>query len=66
MASRFRTALAAVAGTLSISFASPAPAASAAMTHVNRAIEAQGGEAALSQLRTVAIRGSLVQYEIES
>lgn len=66
MALCFRSALAAVAGVLSICFASPALAASAAMTHVNRAIEAQGGEAALRELRTVAIRGSLVQYEVES
>src|SRR5687767_11214573 len=63
----FRTALAFVAGVLAISFALPAPAASGgAMTHVNKAIEAQGGEAALNGLRTVAIRGSLVQNEIES
>lgn len=36
------------------------------MAHVNRAVEAAGGEAALNKLRTVAIRGSHVQYEIES
>lgn len=33
---------------------------------VNRAIEAMGGEAALAQLKTVAIRGQDVQWEIES
>jgi glyoxylase-like metal-dependent hydrolase (beta-lactamase superfamily II) len=34
--------------------------------HVTRAIEAQGGESALGQLRTVAIRGSHVSWEIQS
>lgn len=33
---------------------------------VKRAVEAVGGEAALSQLKTVAIRGSDTQWEIES
>jgi len=33
---------------------------------VNRAVEAMGGESALGQLKTVAIRGSNVVYEIES
>ena len=63
----FKAVLAIAAGVVAVSLASSASAASGgAMTHVNKAIEAQGGEAALNQLRTVAIRGSLVQYEVES
>ena len=55
--------LAAAAGML---FTPVYAASNAAMTQVNKAIEAQGGEAALNQLRTVAIRGSHVLWEIES
>ena len=62
----FRSMLAVLASVLAFpAFSAPA-ASGAAMTHVNRAVEALGGEAALSQLRTVAIRGSDVASEIES
>jgi len=62
-----RAVLAVLAGVLFIATpVSSFAASSAAMTHVNRAIEAQGGEAALAGLRTIVIRGSHVQYEIES
>lgn len=48
-------------------FASAASAASSkAPGPVNRAVEAMGGEAALSQLKTVSIRGSDSQWELES
>ena len=41
-------------------------AAGKATDPVNRAVEAMGGEAALSQLKTVAIRGSNTVQEFES
>ena len=62
MAIPLRVALLALAGVLA-----PATyAASKGPGPVDRAVEAMGGEAALGQLKTVAIRGSNVVYEIES
>ena len=67
MALPSRAVLAMLAGVLCIAAPlSSSAASSAAMTHVNRAIEAQGGEAALAGLRTIIIRGSDVASEIES
>jgi glyoxylase-like metal-dependent hydrolase (beta-lactamase superfamily II) len=48
------------------SFVSGAAAAASAQDLVKRAVEAAGGEAALSQLKTVAIRGSDTVWEVES
>ena len=67
MAGSLKAVVIVSAGLLALCFATAAAAAPAgAMRNVDQAIEAQGGEAALGALRTVAIRGSHVQYEIES
>ena len=58
-----RTVLALIASMLSISALA---ASNAAMNHVNRAVEAQGGEAALSQVRTVTMQGFGSAQEFES
>lgn len=47
-------------------FVYPPAFAASAQNPVARAVDALGGEAALSQLKTVAIRGSNVVHEIES
>jgi len=57
-----------LAGAASVFFLFPSSSIAAAGTAdpLDRAIEAQGGESALNQLRTIAIRGQDTSWEIES